>query len=144
MDGLSGAASVIAVVTLARSITVNGFKLAKTFAGAEKEVLKLVQEVVILFGVLQSLQLLLERLEEENSNATTKPSHIDACYATLSRIDRILDRCKSPPVLDQSNFLARNWRKARWPLNVSETKTLIDEVERHQNSLSQALQSDGM
>jgi hypothetical protein len=74
----------------------------------------------------------------------TQSYPIQACYATLVKIEDILKKCNAALAPNGSKSLGAVKRRLRWPLNILETKELIDEVGRHKATLSLAVNVDGM
>ncbi len=66
MDPLSISASLVALLQMATSIATTGYRIGKTFVGAEEEVLRLTAEVTGLVGVLHSLQFMTSQFEGQD------------------------------------------------------------------------------
>ena len=140
-DGLSVAASIAGLVSLA-DIAVNRlYKYIKEAKNAEKEITALTAEITSLYGILNSLRLVASRFEGEELETTMQIQHIHSCHETLEKIEALLG--KDDPRASK-NTMESFRRKLHWPLSKSETNKLIAEVERHKATLSLALSADGM
>jgi hypothetical protein len=141
-DGLSIAASVAGLVTLADMVVRKGYKYVKAVKDAEKSLKALFDEVNKLSGILHSLKNVVERLEcDVKLEPTTQIHYIEACYQTLQRIQKHLE--EADPTAAKSSYDA-NKLKLRWPMASSRTKDLLVEVEKHIATITLAVNADEM
>jgi hypothetical protein len=137
MDGLSGVASVIAVIQLTGSIVeICGGYISKV-KNAKQDILHLQEEIRALTGVLVALNELLQG--PGGTELTTSRSlfdNVSKCSATLTNIKEKID-----PGTTQ-NSLRRVFRALKWPLQQSESITAISDIERYKSLFSLALQLD--
>ncbi|MCJ1245363.1 hypothetical protein MMC30_002567 [Trapelia coarctata] len=143
MDPLSLSASIAGLITLADVVVDRVYTYIKGVKNARKEIAALLAEVTGLFGILNSLRLVVARYEEPGVQfqSTMQINHVYACDNTLVKIKALID--KDDPSQAGSSF-ERMKRQLHWPLTGSETKELTAEVERHKSTLSLALNADGM
>ncbi|PCG88247.1 hypothetical protein PENOC_111850 [Penicillium occitanis (nom. inval.)] len=138
MDGLSGAASVIAVIQLTGSIVeICGGYIGKV-KNAKQDILHLQQEIRALTGVLVALNELLQG--PGGTELTTSRSlfdNVSKCFATLTHIKEKID-----PGKNQNSLRRRVFRALQWPLQQSELLKVISDVERYKSLFSLALQLD--
>jgi Fungal N-terminal domain of STAND proteins len=143
VDPLSVSASIAGLITIADIVVRNGYKYIKAVKKKDTTVKSLIASVNLLSGTLHSLRNVAERLEGDSSSVefTTQTHHVEACYQTLKRLMNLLDKFAGSK--DQG-ILQSAAQKLRWPLTVSETEELEAEIEKHQRTLSLALQADEM
>lgn len=143
-DPVSISASIAGLVTLADIVFVRIYKYVKAVKNASKEMATLSSEIRALYGILSSLSLISDQLEQESDlfELTTRPHHIHSCQKTLERVKSILERDDTASLQDQR--LQTLKRKLRWPFTSSEVKDLVTEIERHKKTLGLALNVDGM
>lgn len=133
MDVLSAAASVIAVIQLTGSIVeICGGYISKV-KNAKEDILHLQREVGALSGVLMMLNELLKG--PDGTALTTSQSlfvHISKCSSSLAKL-----KGKIEPSVRKWGFQA-----LKWPLQKSEFKDIINDIERYKTLFSLALQVD--
>ncbi|KAI9687050.1 MAG: hypothetical protein M1822_002460 [Bathelium mastoideum] len=126
-DGLSVAASIAGLVSLADVVVRRLYKYGSEVRGAREEVNKLIVEVSAFYGLLQSLKLLAEELSNETRFQTLELPFVYTCQKVLEEI-----RTK----LDKHTSTGGRWK---WPLSSSETKNLLQGVERQKSTVAVAL-----
>ncbi|KAL4961614.1 WD40-repeat-containing domain protein [Aspergillus stella-maris] len=138
MDGLSLAASVIAVIQLTGS-------LVKLCGGYIQEVRNAPEEILTLQRAITGLQNILKdlhnNLQVNNANAlptsSRLPSDINACLSDLQALEAKLDA-------EQGKTLMRKMglRALKWPLKRTEVEGLMQKLERYKSSFLLSLQVD--
>lgn len=145
-DPFSIAAGIAGIVSLSGHIFhgINSFR--NQAGGAQSAVAELGKQTRNLSGVLQNLSLLAASLEDEpkpgGTNVSFRAQQVNACRQTLHRIEARLKKA-------QNDFATGSKRKAvsrslKWPFSVEETKSLLDEMAHHQQTLELALSADTM
>ena len=139
-EPISIAASIGGLITLAEVVVHRLYKYGQAVAGAKSEISKLALEITTLFGVLQSVKLVVSQMEGEGFEITARLHQIFACQQTLEKIKLSLDKhdpskCNLPSALK---------RKLKWPFSSLETELWRLEVENHKSNLTLALSADNM
>ena len=141
-DPLSISASIAGLVTLADVVFGRVYKYVKAVKTASKDIATLSAEIGALYGILSSLRLIADQLEDENYQSTTRVHHIHSCYQTLEKVESILERDETTSL--PNLCLDTLKRKLRWPFKSSEVHEIVVEIERHKATLGLALNVDGM
>lgn len=139
-DPVSISASIAGLVSLADMVFSRIYRYVKAVNNAAKDITKLSFQVGALYGVLSSLRLVSDQLEDEAFNSTARVHLIHSCYQTLERVKSILDRDDTSPFQDQP--FEKIKRKLRWPFTSTEVRDLIKELEEHKSTLGLALNVD--
>ncbi|KAI9662308.1 MAG: hypothetical protein M1821_008475 [Bathelium mastoideum] len=126
-DGLSVTASITGLVSLADVVVRRLYKYGSEVRGARKEVNKLIAEVSTFYGLLKSLKLVAEELSNEPRFQTISLPFVHPCQTVLEEIRTKLDRHASTE---------GRWK---WPLSSSETKDLLQDVERQKSTIAAVL-----
>jgi len=142
-DGLSVAASIAGLITIADTVVRRGYQYLKEVRDAEGSVGKLIAEVNNLVGVLHSLKNIADRFEDDGSKPemTIQIHYVQSCYQAMEIIQQSLD--KADPSRAR-NRVGQAIKKLQWPLTKSSTTALILEIERHKSAMTLALSADGM
>ncbi|MCJ1251149.1 Ankyrin-2 [Trapelia coarctata] len=141
MDPLSVSASIAGLITLAEVIVSRGYEFLKGVKHAKAEISQLLAEITALFGVLQSLRLVADRFQGEGLSSSVQVNFLQTCH---DLVDRIRLHLKEALPEDSDGRWRAAGKSLRWPLPVAETRSLIDDVERHKTALSLALNADGL
>jgi uncharacterized protein YydD (DUF2326 family) len=139
MDGLSNAASVIAVIQLAGSVVrICGGYIAEV-KGARRDVEHVQREIESLTAILQNLlQLLRSRHGTELSTSGVLQENIADCLLTLGDLKRKIEpKRRSQPVMKRLGL-----RALKWPLKREEVMKVVNRLERDKSSISLALEMD--
>lgn len=138
MDGLSSAASVIAVIQLAGSLVKLCGGYIREVKDAREEILTLEQAITGLQGTLQDLQKLLQ-----SDNTNTLPtssrlvSNIANCLSDLQALEARLDPGKGRRLMRKVGL-----RALKWPLKRTEVEGVTKNLERYKTSFLLSLQVD--
>lgn len=146
MDPLSVSASVASLIGITDTVARRLYKYVRAVKGIEKEIAALSMEITNLYGVLNSLHLVADRLETEASALSLQDramqiEHIHACYDTLDSIKTSLE--KDNPSMTKSRMDSAR-RRLQWPFSESSTKSLIEAVGRYRQTLALAVNADTM
>ncbi|KAL4958631.1 uncharacterized protein BDV14DRAFT_186338 [Aspergillus stella-maris] len=138
MDGLSSAASVIAVIQLTGSLVELCGGYIQQVKHARDEILTLQRAIVGLQGTLQDLQSLVQ-----TNNGNTLPTssrlvgNITDCLSDLRGLETRLDPGKRKKLMRKVG-----WRALKWPLKRTEVEEVIQNLERYKTSFLLSLQVD--
>ncbi|KAF3164382.1 hypothetical protein TWF788_001167 [Orbilia oligospora] len=154
---MEAAASVAGLVALADLVITKGYKYYSTVKEAKHEIRSLIDETVLLHGVLSNLRFALLRLGEYAIE-----QQFGSIGASLSEGPRILRHilmtseclmaCKKDlqrlydalPELDHtdSSKLARISYRLTWPFKKEETNQITESIRRHKSNIMLALQTN--
>lgn len=137
-DPLSIAASIAGVISLADIVFVRTRKYLSSAKNADKEVIDLAQEVLLLSGALHSLSKLAQALDadglKDRNIDSLRMHHIAACHATLDEVAKKLKKLEDNATK----------RKLVWPFVSDRTKELLAEISRHKQNIDLALTADSL
>jgi hypothetical protein len=140
MDGLSSAASVIAVIQLAGSIVKICGGYIQEVKDAREEILALQQAVTGLEGVLQQLK---EFFQGPNgpklSSSQTLDGDITNCSLALTALEKKIDAGRRHQAMRRLGF-----RALAWPLKRAEVERVVSDLERYKSSFTLSLLIDQM
>ncbi|KAL8797280.1 MAG: hypothetical protein Q9195_000433 [Heterodermia aff. obscurata] len=139
-DPISISASIAGLVSLADMVFSRIYRYVKAVNNASKDITKLSSQIGALYGVLSSLRLVSDQLEDQAFNSTARVHLIYSCHQTLEKLKSILDRDDTSPFQDQP--FEKIKRKLRWPFTSTEVKDLTKEIEEHKSTLGLALGVD--
>ncbi|CAN9159410.1 unnamed protein product [Alternaria alternata] len=143
MDPLSIAGSVSGLVALGELILRRLYRYACHVKNAEKEATELRDEVIALNGVLSSLRVIAQEIQEDQSvSYAINLDYVNSCHATLLELLQKLDTiglCHKDP-----NKVRHLTRKIMWPMKTTKFQDFIETIRRHRNNLSFALSADSM
>jgi hypothetical protein len=138
MDGISSAASVIAIIQLAGSIVKFCGGYIQEVKDARDEIFELQRTVADLAGVLQELRALLQGPNGTKlSSSHTLNDPFTKCHLTLTSLEATLDPGKGKRVMKKLGF--RAWK---WPLDRLYVKKIIEDLERYKSSFTLSLTID--
>jgi hypothetical protein len=138
MDGLSGAASVIAVIQLADRILTLCGNYARAVKDAKKDIECLHKEVK---SVTEVLQKLIELLRGPNGTKLSASQSLDKalmdCSSELKGLERRLHPGKKHKVMRSIGL-----RALKWPLESNNVEKVVNNLERYKQLITLALQVD--
>lgn len=143
-DPLSVSASIAGLVSTADSVFRGVFKYTRSAINAKQEVSDLSREINNLGLVLRPLEALCSAMEEEDDKPDPSvPFHVvRQCSATLHKIQRKLT--KATESFNNGSKFDSAKRQMKWPFSSSETKELLTELARHNQTMTLALTADTM
>ncbi|KAH7127964.1 hypothetical protein B0J13DRAFT_530646 [Dactylonectria estremocensis] len=149
MDPLSLSASIAGLVSLADLVFRNTVKYSKAVKGSRNELEGFVTEVKNLSVLLHDLSLVVFDLEsdslETTSNAKSsifKLHHLHDCRQLLRRLENGLVSKKSQ--FDSPSGLDRLQSRLKWPFSSTETKEIIQDIERYKQTINLAISAESM
>jgi hypothetical protein len=138
MDGISSAASVIAVIQLTGSLVKLCGGYLREVKDAREEILTLQKVIAGLQGTLQDLQKL---LQSDNANALPTSSglvsNITDCLSDLQALEMRLDPGTGRRLMQKVGL-----RALKWPLKRTEVEGVTKNLERYKSSFLLSLQVD--
>jgi hypothetical protein len=138
MDGLSSAASVIAVIQLTGSLAELCGGYIQQVKDARDEILALERAIASLHGTLQDLQKLVQRNNEKALPTSLQlVSSIADCLSDLRALEARLDPGKGKRLMRKVGL-----RALKWPLKRKDMEGVIKNLERYKSSFILALQVD--
>lgn len=143
MDPLSLSASIAGVASLADDVFTAVFKYAKAVKDARSDVQRLSEEISELVTMLRTLKALAADLESDGDkfNPLLSAHLLNQFQRTLTKIE---SRVKKGLDSFKQSKLDGVMRRLKWPLSVSETKELLDDLSRHKSTIAMALSADSM
>ncbi|KAF1948113.1 hypothetical protein CC80DRAFT_486595 [Byssothecium circinans] len=141
MDGLSGAASVIAVVDMSAKVASLCFQYSIEVKHAKGDIERLYRKVNETKNVLEKLQQLLRQDESQLSTTRTLLDPLQRCYQELKYLEDNL-KAKLEPGLGRKAMQRFGMRALKWPLTSKEVEKAVQNLEKYGNTFSLALQVD--
>ncbi|CAG7929021.1 unnamed protein product [Penicillium olsonii] len=138
MDGVSSAASLIAIIELTGSLLKICGSYIREVNDARDEILTLQQTIAGLQGTLQDMHELLQSTNGKSLPTSSRlVSTITDCLADLHALQKGLD-----PGTGKKMMRKMGLRALKWPLKHAEMESIIQKVERHKSSFLLSLQVD--
>lgn len=138
MDGLSSAASVIAVIQLTGSLVKLCGSYIQEAKDAPDEILKLQRAIAGLQGTLQDLQKVLQSNDGQALLTSSRLiSNITDCLSDLRALEARLDTGKGKKLASRAGL-----RALKWPLERTEVEGVTQNLERYISSITLTLQVD--
>ncbi|KAJ4057597.1 hypothetical protein NW760_000412 [Fusarium oxysporum] len=151
-DPLSISASIAGLVALADLIFRSGTKYVKSYRGASTEVGNLNRENRSLSVILHNLSLVAFDLEEteppeptaavHEPSSVLQPHHLHDCHQLLRRLETGLSRTEAS--LDSGSECQRLYARLKWPFTSTESKEMIQDVQRYNQIIHTALAADSL
>lgn len=143
-DPLSLAASLAGLVSLSDAVFRHVYKYVKGVMGATEEIRKIAQELQSFTGTLRSVQALAQSLEEDGDiyDPAIRVHHVYYCEQTLTKL---YDRMKrASQKVERGKSRDGLMQQLKWPLSKSETREVLEELERHKSSMNLGIGTDSM
>ncbi|KAI1413183.1 ankyrin repeat-containing domain protein [Hypoxylon sp. FL1857] len=148
MEVLSVSASIAGLVSLADLVFRTTTRYVKCVKGARSEVRDLLNEVKHFSSLLHNLSLVAYELESAPSSGDLVPPsssnlklhHIHDCRQVLNRIERGLASLKDD--LESPSALSRLQGRLKWPFSSTETKEMIESIQRQKQTINLAVTAD--
>lgn len=140
MDGLSSAASFVAVIQLAGSLVKLCGGYIHEVKNARDDILTLQRAIAGLQGTLQDLQKDLQSNDSRVlSTSSRHVSNITDCLSELRALEATLDPGKGKKLMKKVGL-----RALKWPMKRKELEDVIQNIERYKTSFLLSLQVDQM
>jgi DNA repair exonuclease SbcCD ATPase subunit len=141
MDGLSVAASVIAVVDISAKIASLCFQYSVSVKDAKGDVGRLHQKVTDIKNVLEQLQRLLKQDKSQLSTTRALPESLQKCSKELEKLeDKLKDHLE--PSQRRKAMQRLGLRALKWPFTSKEVEKMVASLQQYENTFSLALQVD--
>ncbi|KAL3602794.1 hypothetical protein FPOAC2_07106 [Fusarium poae] len=142
-DPLSLAASIAGLISLADVTFKYTYKFVRAAKDAKNDVSTLADEINNLGSVLRVLEALASDMEAEGDqfDPTLRNHYLNHCFKTLSRIEMKTKKATERFVRSKVESI---YQHLKWPFSASETRSLLDELSRHKETISMALAADSM
>lgn len=138
MDGLSSAASVIAVIQLTGSLVKLCGSYIQEVKNARDEILTLQRAILGLQGTLQNLQKVLQSNDQKTLPTSSQlVSDITDCLFHLRAVEARLNPGKGKKLMRKVGL-----RALKWPLKREEVMDVIQNLVRYKSSFVLSLQVD--
>lgn len=136
MDGLSGAASVIAVVDISAKVASLCYKYSVEVTHAKDDIERLRRKVNDTKNVLERLQ----ELEQNNPQLSTTRNVADSLQKCHEQLEKLKDRLE--PGRGRKAMRRVGIRSLKWPFTSKEVEKTVQNIENYQNTFGLALQTD--
>ena len=142
MDPISSASAIAGLVALSGTIISTGYKYIATVRHAPQELRLLLSEVAALNELLDKLQLLASTTDESKSTKVfdnfVQGGAIATCTELFRSVENSIQKCVQIEGQSKRNFAKR----LIWPFKESETKEILQKLERMKSTLSTAVSLD--
>ena len=139
MDPLSITASVGSLLGLGQQIFSSAYRYARAVKGAEKDIASFTTEVVGLVALLKDVGKIAAALDKHSDDSVLDLKDIlEDCKTTLQALARRLENAN--PAASNKGGLGYITKNVKWPFSASETKKMIDKLERQKSSIFMALE----
>lgn len=144
MEGISGAASVIAVIEISAKITSLCIQYSVAVKNAKKDIQHLQRKVSDIKDVLEEVKRLLNGRDKSLLSATHKLSDslsnsLKECFLQLQELNTRLEPGKTRKVMSRIRI-----RDLQWPFTSKEVEKLVASLEGYEQTYTLALQKDQM
>lgn len=138
MDGVSNAASIIAIIEVAGSVLKTCVTYFNEVKDAKNDIHRLQVEVASLTGLLEKVSELLHSPHGMVLSASKMMvDGMNECSSTLTALDKRIDPGKSHKIMTKWGI-----RALKWPLKKDELRKTVEDIERCKTALNLALQVD--
>lgn len=143
-DPLSLAASLAGLVSLCDTVFRHVYKYVRGVQGAKEEISKIAQELQSFTGILRSIQVLAQSLEEDGDpyDPAIRVHHVYHCEQTLNKINERVKRAVQK--VEKGRSMGGVLQQLKWPFSRTETQEILEELERHKNSMNLGISTDSM
>jgi hypothetical protein len=138
MDGLSGAASVIAVVDISAKIISLCYQYSVAVKDAKDDIERVRRKVSDITHVLEKIKQLLD--SQDKTRLSTTQGLFDSlkqCLSELKSLERKLDLGKT-----RKNMSRFGLRALKWPFSSKQVDKIVSDLEGYEQTFSLALQVD--
>ncbi|KAI9856456.1 MAG: hypothetical protein M1813_009112 [Trichoglossum hirsutum] len=140
MDGLSGAASVIAVVDISAKITSLCFQYLTAAKDAKNDIERLQRKVAKIGGILEKIKQLLDGQDKARLPTTSELSDsLKECFRELEELKAELEPGKTRKAMSRFGV-----RALKWPFTGKQVEKIVSGLERYEQAFTLALQVDQM
>lgn len=138
MDGLSGAASIIAVVDMSAKVASLCFQYSVAVKNANTDIERLQKKVTDIKNVLDVAQGLLDKQDKSQLSTTRKLlDSLKECHQQLQGLKAQLEPGKGRKAMQRFGF-----RALKWPFASKQVEKIVASLEQYERTFSLALQVD--
>ena len=138
MDGLSGVASIIAVIDISAKVAALCLQYASAVKDASNDIQRLQKKVEDVRSILEALEQRLERPDGPRLLATSKlAKSLQGCQESLQYLNTELEPSKTRKTM--SRFGAR---ALKWPFRSKGVEKIVADLEKYEQAFSLSLQID--
>ena len=138
MDGLSGAASVIAIIDISAKITSLCLQYSAAVKNAKKDIERLQRKVSDIKHVLEEVKKLLDGRDKTRLLTTHKlTGSLKDCFEQLEELNSQLKFGKTRKAMSRFGV-----RSLQWPFTSENVEKLVASLERYEQTYNLALQTD--
>jgi hypothetical protein len=138
MDGLSGAASVIAVIDISAKITSICYQYSIAVKEAKDDIKRVQRKVRDITHILKKLKLLLDSQDKTRLSSTHRLlESLSQCLRELEDVKAKLDPGKTRKTMSRFGF-----RALKWPFTSKQVDKIVSTLEGYQQTFMLALQVD--
>jgi hypothetical protein len=138
MDGLSGAASVIAVIDISAKITSICYQYSIAVKEAKDDIERVQRKVRDITHILKKLKLLLDSQDKTRLSSTHRLlESLSQCLGELEDVKAKLDPGKTRKTMSRIGF-----RALKWPFTSKQVDKIVSTLEGYQHTFMLALQVD--
>ncbi|KAF1976519.1 vegetative incompatibility protein HET-E-1 [Bimuria novae-zelandiae CBS 107.79] len=138
MDGLSGAASVIAVVDISAKVASLCFQYSVAVKDAKRDIGRLQQKVTDIKNVLEKLQQLLDKQEKSQLSTTRKiEDSLKECHQQLQGLKAQLEPSRGRRAMQRVGV-----RALKWPFTSKQVEKIVVSLEQYEHTFCLTLQVD--
>ncbi|KAF2465020.1 uncharacterized protein BDR25DRAFT_346335 [Lindgomyces ingoldianus] len=138
MDGLSGAASVIAVIDISAKVASLCFRYSVAVRDAKGDIGRLQQKVTDIKNTLEKLQQLLD--QQDKSQLSTTREMVDSlreCHRQLQELKAQLEPGRGRKTMQRVGF-----RALKWPFTSKQVERMVARLAEYEHTFSLGLQVD--
>jgi hypothetical protein len=138
MDGLSGAASVIAVIDISAKIAALCFQYSIAVKDAKSDIERIERKVSDIKRVLKSIKKLLDGPRTARLSATHSLfKSLQQCLLELQELEKVLKPGKTRKTMSRFGV-----RALKWPFTSKQVESIISSMEGYEQTFTLALQVD--
>lgn len=138
MDGVSAAASVIAVIDISAKVATLCFQYSAAVKDATKDIQRLQKKVEDIRDILRELERLLDGPDKTRLSATDKlVASLEECLGRLQELETQLTPGKTRKAMSRWGA-----RALKWPFKSKEVEKIVASLEEYQQTFSLSLQVD--
>ena len=138
MDGLSGAASIIAVVDMSAKVASLCFQYSVAVKDAKRDIERLQKKVTDIKYVLEEVRRLLDKRDKSQLSTTRKLlDSLEECHQQLQRLKTQLEPDRARKVMQRVGF-----RALKWPFTSKQVENMVVSLEQYEHTFDLALQVD--
>lgn len=138
MDGLSGAASVIAVVDISAKIVSLCYQYSVAVKDAKDDIERVQRKVSDITYILEKIKQLLDDQDKKRLSTTQGLfSSLEQCREELKSLEAKLDPGKTRKTMSRFGF-----RALKWPFTSKQVDKVVSNLEGYEQTFNLALQVD--